>query len=321
MCTLLRGIFRRIFDTVFRAGCAGAGGNGVLGAAWGWWRTGFVRSGRRFALGFAGSSPFSDPAAFGVWYGGGSLSDALSAGAAWAGGVRGVSRAVRAVVGAGDGARRGPAGAGRGARAGAYRAGGVAGGDVAAGGSQRHRARVPGHASGWSGADSARSSGRSRAAGQGSAVRGIGCPGSQCAGDDAGGDAPGVAHQRVCDRVASAGEAAGGCAGVRDDERARAARRAGRVPVGSTQPRRAAPYRPQPRRTRIAAPADNTRRQVRPVAGTGAPCSFRSRRVSITRRRSAVRSAATPASSRRAHRTACAAPRAACWCSRRLPAT
>jgi hypothetical protein len=253
--------------------------------------------------------------------GGGSLSDALSAGAARAGGVRGVSRAVRAVVGAGVGARCCPAGAGRGARAGAYRAGGVAGGDVAAGGPQRHRARVPGDASGWSAPDPARGAGGAGAAGQGSAIGGGRGPGSSGAGDDARGDAPGVAPQRVCDRVASAREAAGGCARLRDRQGPRRAGGAGRVPVGSTQSGRTAPSRPQPRRTPIAAPTDNRHRRDRCIAGTGADCNVRLRRVSITRRRSVARFSARRASSRRAHRTACAARRAACSCSRRRLAT
>jgi hypothetical protein len=48
----------------------------------------------------------------GECHGGCSLSDAVSAGSAWAGGVRGVSRGVCGVVGAGDGVGCCAAGAG-----------------------------------------------------------------------------------------------------------------------------------------------------------------------------------------------------------------
>jgi hypothetical protein len=134
---------------------------------------------------------------------------------------------------------------------------------VAAGGSERHCARVPGDASGWAGADPARSSGRSRTGWQGSAVGGVGGVGPERAADDAGRDSSRVAPQRVCDCVASAGEASCGCVGLRVGQGSCRAGGAGRVPVGSTQPGRTAPYRPQPRRTRITTAADNAQEQRR----------------------------------------------------------
>ncbi|MDQ1434352.1 MAG: hypothetical protein QOF59_1168 [Actinomycetota bacterium] len=230
-------------------------------------------------------------------HGGCSLSDALSAGAARAGGIRGVSRGVRGVARSGDRVGRGAASVECSARGGAHGAGGVTGADVAAGGPARHCARVSGDASGWSAADPARSSGRPRNRRQGSSVGGVGGVGPQRAAHDAGRDPPRVASQRVCDCVASAGEAAGGCAGLRGDQGSCRAGGAGRVPLGSTQSGGTAPPRPQPRRPRIAAAAEN-----RPQRSNRSHHPARSRRRGgpLSRQRSAARSVAMPASFRRA---------------------
>jgi hypothetical protein len=144
----------------------------------------------------------------------GSVSDAVSAGAAWAGGVRRIPCGVCGALGAGDGVGRRPAGSGGGVGGGAYRVGGVAGGDVAAGGSAGHCAWVSGDAAGWAGADPARGAERVADSGEGVAVGGVGGVGEEWAADVVGGGASGGALGWVCDCVASAGEAACGCVGV-----------------------------------------------------------------------------------------------------------
>ena len=173
---------------------------------------------------------------------GNSLSHSIPARAARPARVRRVPCGVRCVARSGVRARCCPAGPRRRAGRHSDQPCRNARRHVAPSRTQGHRSRLSPHASRRPTPDSAGRTQRACAAGKALALDRSRRPRSKRAADDPRRAAPRATPQRVCDRVAPAGKASRGCAGLRNREGTRQARRPWRIYDRSTQPRRAAAH-------------------------------------------------------------------------------